>query len=98
MQPLFSSTIYNTQDMEASIMSIHRRMEKDVITLAVVYLLRQPTLCKPMDCSPLGSSVHEISRGKEKQIYAMEHYSFICREVGGHTDCQTKCSKLKTEK
>ena len=66
-----SSTIYNSQDMKATWMSINRWMDKDAVfiynvILKVKVLVAQlyPTPCDPMDSSSSGSSVHGISQAR----------------------------------
>ena len=63
------STIYNSQDMEATLMSIDGEMDKEVwykYTMEYYYQSLQscPTLSDSMDCSLPGSSVHGIFQAR----------------------------------
>ena len=74
------STVYNSQDMEATYMSISRRMDKK----AVVHVYTQwsiaatakslqscPTLCDPIDGSPPGSPVPGILQARTLEWVAI---------------------------
>jgi len=71
------STIYNSDDMEATYMSTDRGTDKDVVHmyngLFCVCTQWCPTLCNPMDYSLLGSSVHGIFQARVLQWDAISY-------------------------
>ena len=63
-------TIYNSQDMEATEMSIYREMNKEDVVYIYIYMMEYVLLFScyvqlfwdSVDCSPLSSTVHRISQ------------------------------------
>ena len=80
-----SSTIYNSQAMEVTQMSINRWMDKDDVVCVCVCVRAHahtcaksfqsyPTLCNPMDCSLPVSSVHGILQARILERVAMTSF------------------------
>ena len=88
-------TVYNSQDMEATQMSIDRWMDKDVIHIyngtlccAVLCLVAQSylALCDLMDCSLPGSYVRGDSPGMNTGVgcYALLQGIFLTQGLNSH--------------
>ena len=73
--------------------SPHRKGDLNIVKIIVLVAQSCPTLCDPMDCSPLGSSVHEIFQARILEGVAIS-FSRGSSQPRDQTRCPSHCRQI----